>query len=323
MALIKCPECKHEISEFSNQCVYCGCPMTKIKSILEEEKRKTFLYANKLAGGDEKDEIIIRTIFDNLSKKIKGIFAYKNKNNLDICVRQKGDRVPLCWFSKDASNRLWFFYYTDPGVYECVYKIIPTLKNSNQIVETIAKIREKQFEKVNDERLLELRETYFYAIKNSNVEEIKITKIMKVNGRTRVYFSFRDGTSQFCSLTNIRNVLFKTYEQAKRKVDKYTGAIIKTSYVTSEFQKRNAFIIAVGDSYLSGFHAKQDWDTLRELYGKELGSFEDLNALDFTTDIKNAWLFGSFEGAADFARKIEHLCTPRIMKCEYTQKIHD
>ena len=106
-------------------------------------------------------------------------------------------------------------------------------------------------------------------------------------------------------------------------IHKYTGAIIKTSYVTSEFQKRNAFIIAVGDSYLSGFHAKQDWDTLRELYGKELGSFEDLNALDFTTDIKNAWLFGSFEGAADFARKIEHLCTPRIMKCEYTQKIHD
>lgn len=34
MALLKCPECGHEISEFANNCIYCGCPMDKIKEIL-------------------------------------------------------------------------------------------------------------------------------------------------------------------------------------------------------------------------------------------------------------------------------------------------
>lgn len=50
MALIKCPECGREISEFAPHCIGCGCPMTKIKQMLnnkpqeemEENNKKTF-----------------------------------------------------------------------------------------------------------------------------------------------------------------------------------------------------------------------------------------------------------------------------------------
>ena len=34
MALIKCPECGHEISDKSNQCIYCGYPLNSIKNPL-------------------------------------------------------------------------------------------------------------------------------------------------------------------------------------------------------------------------------------------------------------------------------------------------
>ena len=34
MALIKCPECGHEISEYADKCISCGCPMAKIKELL-------------------------------------------------------------------------------------------------------------------------------------------------------------------------------------------------------------------------------------------------------------------------------------------------
>lgn len=38
MALIKCPECGREISEYADKCISCGCPMDKIKEILNRGK---------------------------------------------------------------------------------------------------------------------------------------------------------------------------------------------------------------------------------------------------------------------------------------------
>ena len=39
MALIKCPECGREISEYADKCISCGCPMDKIKEILGRNKK--------------------------------------------------------------------------------------------------------------------------------------------------------------------------------------------------------------------------------------------------------------------------------------------
>ena len=33
MALIKCPECGHEISEFADKRISCDCPMSKMEEI--------------------------------------------------------------------------------------------------------------------------------------------------------------------------------------------------------------------------------------------------------------------------------------------------
>ena len=39
MALIKCPECGKEISEYSSFCIGCGCPMKKIKELSRKAKK--------------------------------------------------------------------------------------------------------------------------------------------------------------------------------------------------------------------------------------------------------------------------------------------
>ena len=39
MALIKCPDCGREISEYADKCISCGCPMDKIKEILGRNKK--------------------------------------------------------------------------------------------------------------------------------------------------------------------------------------------------------------------------------------------------------------------------------------------
>lgn len=56
MALIKCPECGHEISEFADKCISCGCPMSKIKELMSSthtplhSKSATF---QKLSSNDK------------------------------------------------------------------------------------------------------------------------------------------------------------------------------------------------------------------------------------------------------------------------------
>lgn len=40
MALIKCPECGQSISEYADKCIYCGCPMTKVKELLQKKEIK-------------------------------------------------------------------------------------------------------------------------------------------------------------------------------------------------------------------------------------------------------------------------------------------
>ncbi len=37
MALLKCPECGKEVSEYADACPNCGCPMSKIQELLAEE----------------------------------------------------------------------------------------------------------------------------------------------------------------------------------------------------------------------------------------------------------------------------------------------
>ena len=64
MALIKCPECGHEISEFAPACIFCGCPMDKIKEL-----------SGKTVNFDEKEEKNSNISHNNFVKLVQDYFA--------------------------------------------------------------------------------------------------------------------------------------------------------------------------------------------------------------------------------------------------------
>ncbi len=64
MALIKCPECGHEISEFAPACTFCGCPMDKIKEL-----------SGKTANFEEKEEENSNISHNNFVKLVQDYFA--------------------------------------------------------------------------------------------------------------------------------------------------------------------------------------------------------------------------------------------------------
>ena len=79
MALIKCPECGKEISEFAAHCINCGCPMSKIKEIISKSKVDPFLQSKNIKSeaylklGNEQKSVLSK-IMDFIEKNTKLIF---------------------------------------------------------------------------------------------------------------------------------------------------------------------------------------------------------------------------------------------------------
>ena len=52
MSLLKCPECGNTVSEYSDHCLSCGCPVSKIKELLgisnSSKKDDTLLFFDRL-----------------------------------------------------------------------------------------------------------------------------------------------------------------------------------------------------------------------------------------------------------------------------------
>lgn len=64
--LIKCPECKKEISDRSNMCIHCGFPMNKMKNgicIINNTPYDFLIVLNKIQN-NEPIGLVIRTIRD-------------------------------------------------------------------------------------------------------------------------------------------------------------------------------------------------------------------------------------------------------------------
>ena len=62
--LIKCPECKKEISDRSNMCIYCGFPMNKMKNgicVINNTPYDFLVVLNKIQN-NEPIGLVIRTI---------------------------------------------------------------------------------------------------------------------------------------------------------------------------------------------------------------------------------------------------------------------
>ena len=75
MALIKCPECGKEISEYSAYCIGCGCPMATIKSILA--KRESVPVGKESLSFEQKLTQEEKRFLVKLFESIKEMFGNK------------------------------------------------------------------------------------------------------------------------------------------------------------------------------------------------------------------------------------------------------
>lgn len=76
MALLKCPECNSDVSEYANTCPNCGCPIDIIKSKQPISKIEGHLYS--LINGEEKD--VTYFVEKTLNKTwINDIIGFKRK----------------------------------------------------------------------------------------------------------------------------------------------------------------------------------------------------------------------------------------------------
>lgn len=131
MALITCPECGHRISEYSDKCIYCGCPMSVIKKLLKSSGKQSV----------QKDEpILIEAIVDYESEiDNKAFFASKTKHEQKIMadtyaelkaiipdlknkslvhrfrfeIQYKNKKFAIAWFVGNTKKKLRLRWYQD------------------------------------------------------------------------------------------------------------------------------------------------------------------------------------------------------------------
>ncbi len=80
MALLICPECQKEVSEFAEKCVNCGCPIEFIKS---NQKKRLYTIIN----GNRKDvTFFVEKILDDSYNEDVLNFNIKLMNELDVSM---------------------------------------------------------------------------------------------------------------------------------------------------------------------------------------------------------------------------------------------
>ena len=77
MALIKCIECNHEVSEFAENCPNCGCPVSMSKNTIKQNLNAGKFSVILTACGESKVKIAVRV------KEITGLDVLSAKNIVD------------------------------------------------------------------------------------------------------------------------------------------------------------------------------------------------------------------------------------------------
>ena len=126
MALIKCPECSHDVSEYAYTCPSCGCPMSKILEILAEKKKqqtkaehieKTVVVNNRttkhLVLDDDDEEEAIDKFYELLKKYIAGEKVSLSSNVLslfkDVVSFLKKESKTRYYYSNGYRNEVYYF----------------------------------------------------------------------------------------------------------------------------------------------------------------------------------------------------------------------
>ena len=125
MALIKCPECGREISEFAPHCIGCGCPMTRIKQILSTQQSKT------QANNSNSDSTRFNTKSDGFLTRLSSDAKKCVSDYIEAIHLKYGDTFRIAeykarlriTFNTVPQFITWFAFTTHSGELKLCYKI--------------------------------------------------------------------------------------------------------------------------------------------------------------------------------------------------------
>lgn len=255
MALIKCPECGHEISEFAPHCIFCGCPMDTIKKIIirnsgnsstleikDENKQKLVLFKDNLTSNEGR-------FLEHLEKEVKELYKKQISfihRKYYLALKVSGEKTIRFSFKKTYRS-LKFCFINKNGEHKEV-----EVSNFDNITETqlIGIIKNNYAlpaanEKDGDDFLQKLDESSAAIVKRFD-EHIKLNipnfKIQN-NKNTRTYFVISGKTrSKVCWFIYKRKKLMLKYYawsgSNKRVITKTPNALDYKTIIDSIFDTK-------------------------------------------------------------------------------------
>lgn len=196
MALIKCPECGHEISEFADKCISCGCPMSKIKELMSSSAKPSAAISSKSTtfqklNPDEKN--LVNDLCDYISSHTSLVLIDHSKH---FGFRKQG-----------TIKMVIVFRYSNTG--KTLYIVFRTKTEfpSNKV-----KVKQSNISKIKDAILK------YYSDKPSSSAKIVVEEDTVKKEKPDSFTSTRK---------DYENYLIKTFEEKlKLKID---GLIIKNN----------------------------------------------------------------------------------------------
>ncbi len=102
MSLIKCPECKHMISEYAEKCIYCGCPMSKIKELNAIRRR---IKEEVEALSSKEDDAFFDSLTPNEQKTVLNFYKSLSISYPSYKMFKFKDNIAF-----ECKNKPWFFF---------------------------------------------------------------------------------------------------------------------------------------------------------------------------------------------------------------------
>lgn len=140
MALIKCPECGREISEYADKCISCGCPMDKIKELLG---KRIAIPINANSNDDFSHSELYKTLNYKEKPIVDEICSFildntplsKSDHSKNFGFRKKGHSKMVIMFKRSHSIVYIHFRVQSKNLSASKYRVVP--HNLNAIKESI------------------------------------------------------------------------------------------------------------------------------------------------------------------------------------------
>lgn len=321
MALIKCPECGHNVSEHANFCPSCGCTIEYIKKhykMLEEKKIEP----------KKQTAVSVQTYYSKLSPKPR-LFVDRVKRELDkytikyVFVNEK----EYCGFRKEKNGKLVIYLAThkDGLMYVHLYneeldKNTGYKFNEDRVEEyfsyvfTRVFIINKQPASGTHVHHSEKEYKYKYAIRDNHIVEIRVDDVINNGSYKIIYYSYVDTNEQHeCGANEISSTLFFDKERAIKFLSlRKKESIVPQKLPNGPKPKRpvpnsNSPYYVVyypkSNSYYCGSHETTNYETYRTNRGNNMSSGAKYEVPDFTLDIKKATRFYYVETAEEIVAK--------------------